>query len=255
MIKGTFARILRVAGTALLIVLTVAGWGRAQSVDNAYSLDYPQAVQLDYRYRTERVIESSQKSRTIWDYFSFFAWKSKKNKAIMPPAAESKILKARVKELERQLVVNARESIADEYVLTVNSFVNLNNLYKTSSLGRYISEQLIGDLQMSGIEVIDVRKAAGIMIHEKAGEYGLSRDMRELSYIHTAQAMIVGTYTYADGQIFLNARLLRNNDGMVLSNASLAFDLDPLTRRLLADEAMPPRKSGLVQIESFDARN
>lgn len=255
MIKGPFVKILTVAGIAFSIVFTTPACGGAGALDNAYSLNCPQALQPDYQYRTEKIVVPSQKSKTIWDYFSFFAWKPKKEKAIKPPAAESQTLKARVKDLERQLVANAKESIAEEYVLTVNSFVNLNNLYKTSSLGRYIGEELIGDLQMSGIEVLDVRKAAGIMIHERSGEYGLSRDMRELSYVHTAQAMIVGTYTYAEGQILLNARLLRNNDGMVLSNASLVFDLDPLTRHLLADEAMPPRKPGLVQVENFDPRN
>jgi hypothetical protein len=76
--------------------------------------------------------------------------------------------------------------------------------------------------------------------------------MNELSYIHNAQAMIVGTYTYADNQIMLNARLLRNRDGMVLSHASLTFELDPVTRQMLADESSPPKAPVAVRIKKFE---
>jgi Na+-transporting NADH:ubiquinone oxidoreductase subunit NqrF len=90
------------------------------------------------------------------------------------------------------------------------------------------------------------------MIREQFGEYGLSRDMNELSRVHGSQAMVVGTYTYANGQILLNARVLRNADGMVISHANIAFALDELTGQMLKDEALPPRRGGIVQIEAVE---
>jgi len=249
-LKLTLGRTVFCSLLCLFVILSGSGlWAAAEG----YGLDYSEPIGTDYQYRTARVVTPA-KSKTLWDYLSFFAWKSKEKKEVNKPAAESNALKARIQELGRQLLAKSRESIADEYVLSVDSFVNLNNLYKTSSLGRYIGEELMGDLQSAGIDVLDVRKSAGIMIHEKAGEYGLSRQMKELSYIHSAQAMVVGTYTYADGQIFLNARLLRNTDGMVLSNASLAFELDSVTSQMLADEATPPRKGGEVRVQKFSAQ-
>ena len=101
---------------------------------------------------------------------------------------------------------------------------------------------------MAGAEVIDVRKSAGIMIHERHGEYGISREMEELSYVHAAQAIVVGTYTYASDQIFLNAKVLRNSDGKVLSNGSMVFDLAKLTQQMLSDEAMPMQGKSLVKV-------
>ena len=161
-------------------------------------------------------------------------------------------MRARTRELVRQLLQNSADGIAEEYVLTVNSFVNLNSLYKTSSLGRYLSEQMIGELQAAGVEVIDVRKTNSLMIRESFGEYGLSRDMHELRNNHDSQAMVVGTYTYANGQILLNARVLRNADGKVISHANSAFALDSLTGQLLKDEAAPPRRGGMVKIEAVN---
>ncbi len=241
------------AATALICMLSIparAAVGQAAQ-NNGYALDYPQPLPSDYIYRTERH-SPPPPDKNIWDYLSFFTWQPAVKKKARPQAAESRALQKRIADLAHQLTTNAKESIADEYVITVNTFVNLNSLYKTSDLGRYICEELIGDLQKAGIEVIDVRKSAGLMIRQHYGVYALSRDMNELSYIHNAQAMIVGTYTYAHGQIMLNARLLRNRDGMVLSNASLTFELDPVTRQMLADESTPPKAPVAVRIKKFE---
>jgi TolB-like protein len=139
----------------------------------------------------------------------------------------------------KNLLANSREEVADEYAVMVSTFVNLNNLYATSSLGRYLGEQMIGELQMAGVEVVEVRKSPGILVSRNHGEYGLSRDMDELAFVQPVQAMVVGTYAVADGEIFVNARLLRNEDNVVLSSANMVLPLSNLTARLLADEAMP----------------
>jgi TolB-like protein len=209
----------------------------------------------DYVYRTEKVLVPQTETKTFWDYLSFFALPEKKTIMLAVPAEEATELKMRVRELSHQLIKNSEESIAEEYVVTVSSFVNLNNLYQISSLGRYIGEQLLGELQLAGVEVIDVRKTPGLMIHERQGEYGLSREMTELSYIHGAHANVVGTYTYSDGQILINTRLLRNPDGMVLSQANLVFELDPMTRGLLADDGMPSKNGSKVRVQAFQENN
>lgn len=232
-----------------IVMAAVIGAGLISGTTNA--VDYPQAMKLDYQYRTARVLEPPAE-KNFWDYLSFFARKPAKDPVQEFPTAEAEELRARTRELVRQLLQNSAHGIAEEYVLTVNSFVNLNSLYKTSSLGRYLGEQMIGELQAAGVNVIDVRKSNSLMIRESFGEYGLSRDMNELRSNHGSQAMVVGTYTYANGQILLNARVLRNTDGMVISHANSAFALDSLTEQLLRDEAAPPRPGGMVKVEAVN---
>lgn len=227
----------------------VASWG-GSVYEPLYVVDATLVAKPDYQYRTTRVSEP-EANRTVWDYLSFFAPKSEPEPPVHQfPAAEAEELRARTRELADQLLHNAAGGIVDEYVVTVNTFVNVNNLYKTSSLGRYLSEQLLGELQAAGVGVIDVRKTNTLMVRERFGEYGLSRDMGELNPSQDAQARVVGTYSYAGGQILLNARILRNTDGMVISHANLAFALDGLTSALLKDEAMPARRGGMVKIEA-----
>ncbi|MCK5404748.1 MAG: hypothetical protein KAI75_05935 [Desulfobulbaceae bacterium] len=156
-----------------------------------------------------------------------------------------------VRDLTVQLHQNAQEESVREYVVAVSTFVNLNTLYRTSSFGRYLSEQMMNELQKSGVEVIDVRKTPGLQIYEKFGEYSLSRNMEDLSFTHPAQAVISGTYTYVENQIFVNVRLLRTSDGMVLSSGSLTLPLDAVTGGLLSDEAEPGTVNKPVRIREF----
>ncbi len=216
------------------------GWGY-----RSHFFNYPHAIPPDYVYRTGRVFSPQNEAACR---------QGKEDRATERAAlpAGGDRLQGEVRMLARQLLANAREEIDDEYVLTVSTFVNLNNLYATSALGRYIGEQLITELQLAGIDVIDVRKTPGIMVSEGFGEYGLSRDMDELRFVQPAAAMVVGTYTVADGQVLLNARLLRNSDGMALSAASSAIAVDKTVGRLLADEGMPVGTGSTVQMRAFD---
>jgi TolB-like protein len=238
-----------------LIVVAVGVLGAGAAVqggslfESVHVVDYAQMAKPDYQYRTAKSIEPPAQ-KTLWDYLSFFAVKSEPEPGHEFPAAEAEELRARTRELVSQLLHNGGGGLVDEYVVTVNTFVNLYNLYKTSSLGRYLSEQMLGELQAAGVAVIDVRKTTTLLVREGFGEYGLSRDMDQLTPSQGAQARVVGTYSYVGGQILLNARVLRNSDGMVLSHANLAFALDVLTAGLLKDEAMPARRGGVVKIET-----
>jgi TolB-like protein len=160
-------------------------------------------------------------------------------------------LVAKVGALTRQLLVNSEEEIADHFTVAVSSFVNLNDLYRTSALGRYLSEQLMGELQVAGVSIIELRQTPSILISKEHGEFNLSRDMNELAFIHHAHATLVGTYTAVEDQLFLNARLLRNRDSKVLSSAALVSPLDPVTRGLLADEATPAVSGAAVKIRDY----
>lgn len=202
--------------------------------------NYPHEIPADYVFRTERVFSPQGMGRGV----------SPGASSVAPNAA----LTAAVHDLAQRLVASAGAEIADEYIVAVSTFVNLNNLYATSGLGRYVGEQMISELRGRGIAVVDVRKTPGIMVSKYHGEYAMSRDMKELSYIHNAQAMVVGTYAVAEGRVFLNARLLRNEDNLVLAAATLELPMDQVVAGLLADEGMPMGRPAAVAVRAFGKR-
>lgn len=226
-----------------------AGGAETQTVNyRSYTHAVPHELPNDYEYRTARVFDPPLAEKK--GFFSLFSATKEGPPALenANPAENGIQLRLKVRELGQQLLTNLKEPLEEE-TLTLATFVNLNQLYKTSSLGRYLSEQMIGEFQAAGLNVLEVRKSAGLMIREGYGEYSLSRDMGELSYVHAAQVMFVGTYTVSDGQLFLAARLLRNSDGLVLSSAGLVMPLDPVTAGLLADEAIPRGGSKVVSVQ------
>lgn len=213
-----------------------------------YFYNYPHAIPPDYVFRTARVFSPQNMSSSVFAGFG----SGQPGGSAAGSAGQGAALQAKVNELGKALIANASEVVADEYVVAVSTFVTLDNLYATSSLGRYLGEQLFSTLQQSGLEVIEVRKTPGMMVSPHHGEYALSRNMDELGLVQAAQAVVVGTYTVAGQEVFVNARLLRNEDNRVLSSASMVLPIDAMTANLLANESMPASgRTAQVTIRQF----
>ncbi len=197
----------------------------------------------DYVFRTQKVYSTVAEGKNFSSFnpFSTIIRERQTKQTASPVETRGTGFEFRdkIQELGKLLVSNAREELDEDYTVIVTTFVNLNDLYRTSSLGRYISEQLVSEFQQAGLNIIEIRKSPSIMISKDFGEYGLSRDMEELDFVHQAQALVVGTYTFSDGKLFLNARLLQNRDGLILSSGSLAFNIDSVAAGFLADEGSP----------------
>ncbi|MFP3983794.1 MAG: FlgO family outer membrane protein [Desulfurivibrionaceae bacterium] len=172
------------------------------------------------------------------------------------PHEEGTELKLQVRELASQILADKGGDWGSrDIAVVVNTFVDLNQLYKTSDLGRLLTEQMIGELQKKGIKVIDVRLSNSLQVKEGLGEYGLSREMDELSYVHSAQARLVGTYSAAEDQIVINARLLHQEDGRVLSSGTIILNKNRMITQLLKNSGWPVPERQAVMIESFDKIN
>jgi len=146
-----------------------------------------------------------------------------------------------IKEIARQLFDHLEDQdpevgiLADGLAFTV--FTDLKKLRRTSSFGRYLSEQLMTEFQQRGYRVFEVRKSQEILIQEKRGEYGLSRSADEIESPIPARALLTGTYTLAGGTVMVNAKILDNKDALMLSSATVFFAKSEMTDGLLADSA------------------
>ncbi len=216
-----------------------------------YFYNYPHAIPADYVFRTARVFSPQNMSSSFLPGFG-----SGQTAGSAGSAGQGAVLQAKINQLGKALIANASEVVADEYVVAVSTFVSLDNLYATSSLGRFLGEQLLSTLQQAGLEVIEVRKTPGMMVSPYHGEYALSRSMDEISLVQEAQAVVVGTYAVAGQEIFVNVRLLRNADNRVLSSASMVLPIDGMTANLLANESMPAStRTAQVGIRQFPEKD
>jgi TolB-like protein len=119
----------------------------------------------------------------------------------------------------------------------VCTFVELKKLSRTSSLGRYVAEQLMHEMQQHRYEVLEIRKSQAVKLQEKRGEFGLSRDPAAISRTVAAGAMLTGTYTPNKDTIVINARIIDNGSARLLSSATAIIPRNQLAEQLLADSA------------------
>jgi TolB-like protein len=204
----------------------------------------------DYRYRSAPAEVAEGKIDWLGEIQKLFVRRKAQGKPEVP-AEMAMELKLRIRQLSNQLLDNVTEDSFDDSAVIVSTFVNLNDLYETSGLGRLMSEQLMGELQKRGVEIIDARISTSLQVSEGFGEYALSRDMNQLGYVHAAQAVVVGTYSVAADEITVNARLLNQGNGAVLSSAGIVFPADKLVAALLRDAGKPPAGGSMVPLHSF----
>jgi len=98
------------------------------------------------------------------------------------------------------------------------TFVDINNLEMSSGLGRVIGEQLGSKFAQQGFTVIELKMRSNIFVKEGAGEFALSRSIKEISQSHNAAAVIAGTYAVARQSVFIQARLIRATDNLILAS-------------------------------------
>ncbi len=156
-----------------------------------------------------------------------------------PPVNEAANLHDQLKELAAGLFGSLHDADPENGDLAggliVCSFVDLKKLSRTSSLGRYVAEQLMGELQQHGYTVVELRKGTSVLVQEKRGEFGLSRDPAQLRPDAAAAAMLTGTYTVTGEQVIINARIMDNRTAVLLASASAVIPKNKVASLLLAD--------------------
>lgn len=111
-----------------------------------------------------------------------------------------------------------RELLNKDKRVLVASWVDVNQVSRSSIFGKMMAEQLASRLVQQGIGVMEVKLRTSMFITEKGGEMLLSREIREISQIHNAEAVVVGTYADAGSSgVYVTVKLVRAIDGLVIS--------------------------------------
>jgi TolB-like protein len=139
-----------------------------------------------------------------------------------------------------QLVYNAAELLAQRSVplskdrpIVVATLVDINDLNRSSTLGRLASQLVADKYSQHGYLIKDLTYTRGLEMKPGTGTLVLSEDVRNVAARNNAQAVIAGTYAVGGREIYLNLRLLRADDGAILSSADLVVPLDHNTEPMV----------------------
>ncbi|OMQ05948.1 hypothetical protein BW722_01100 [Lawsonia intracellularis] len=154
-------------------------------------------------------------------------------------------LRLKVRELASQLLDTQDSSSLIGLIALPTSFVNLNNFSESSPLGRYMSEAMIYEFNQRGFPIKEYRIDTKISMSESVGgEFSLQRNLPALSVKQQWAAILVGTYLRENNAVFINVRLVRAKDGMVLRTAQIVLPQNALLSNMIS----PPLSSGILYI-------
>ncbi|WP_321495821.1 FlgO family outer membrane protein [uncultured Desulfobacter sp.] len=115
------------------------------------------------------------------------------------------------------------------------SFVDVSDLTKSSPLGRIMSEQVGSRLAQKGYRVIEMklRQNSIFVDPENKGEFLLSRNIKDISNLHQASIVVVGTYAKGNDTVYVSARMVNPIDSVIMSSCDYELDF-PNHRELMS---------------------
>jgi len=127
--------------------------------------------------------------------------------------------------LANQLSINNKLQTADTGTITLTSFVDLKKLTKTSQFGRVLGESLFSELFVRGFNVTDFRGQNAISVN-KHGEFFITRNVSKLASEVSNTYILVGTYSKIDENVIINARIIDNKTGKLVTSARAMYAND-----------------------------
>jgi TolB-like protein len=108
--------------------------------------------------------------------------------------------------------------------IILTSFVDLNNLNKTTPFGRVISESMFNELHVRKFKITDFRGQETVSVNED-GEFHITREVEKLKdSIESVEFILVGTYAkFEDQSLVVNARIVDSISGNVVSSARVVY--------------------------------
>lgn len=120
-----------------------------------------------------------------------------------------------------------------EKPIVVASFVSVDNMLESSRLGRIVSEQISSRLSQQGYYVVELKLRKNIFIKEQTGELLLSREVKDVSKNHGAQAVVIGTYAAGKSYVYVSSRIVKPDNNRVIASYDYRLPIGKDTREML----------------------
>ena len=128
----------------------------------------------------------------------------------------------KIKELADKLLASSRLTQKDLGNIAITSFVDLHQLNKTTPFGRFLGEGIFNELFIRGFNLVDFRAQKALSVNAD-GEFFITRDVKKINDTVNNTYILVGTYSYMNGRVLLNARIMDNQSGRLVATAKTHY--------------------------------
>lgn len=131
-----------------------------------------------------------------------------------------------------ELLKSSTWVIDPEQPIIVATLVNIDQLTESSRIGRMISEQVSARLTKMGYHVIELKLRGNIFVKQSEGELALSREIKDITTNHNAQAILVGTYAESRETLYVSLKMV-GIDNHIRAAHDYAIPIDSSLRQML----------------------
>jgi len=153
-------------------------------------------------------------------------------------------LEGTINSLATQMMRN--QKMATNKPVIITSFVRLDQFKKTTEFGRVISESMINELSNKGFNIIEFRGQLAVSVNDQ-GEYFITRKVREMKGKTPNTYVVVGTYSRQYKKIILNARVIDNITGKIITSARSTYVHGRMNDCILFGDCKPARTINIVR--------
>ena len=141
-------------------------------------------------------------------------------------------VKLKCRELADQLIGTMPNDAIQGFVAMPTSFVDQNNTSRSSPLGRLMGESLFYEFNQRGFPTLEYRLTGKISVTGGRDDLALASNQVVCAKGQKWGALLVGTYYVDEDATFVNARLVRASDGLVLRTGQLVLVNTPIVKRM-----------------------
>ncbi|MDR3357888.1 MAG: hypothetical protein LBN96_03315 [Desulfovibrio sp.] len=161
-----------------------------------------------------------------------------------PDYVDAVELKLKCRELADQMLATMPNDALQGFVAMPTAFVDQDNSSQSSPLGRLIAESMFYEFNQRGFPTREYRLTGNIAVVGGRDDLALAADQIVPAGGQKWAALIVGTYYVEKRATFVNARLVRAGDGLVLRTGQLVLANTPVVMRMgKPDAPLPVRRA------------
>ena len=217
--KGYFMlKLLRNSSLVLLATVTILSANSMEKTENSEVMKANEKVQITKQHL--KIAEDMQENVTTQN-----------------------TLEGSITSLATQMMQNNKLHTKKSVLIT--SFVRLDNLKKTTEFGRIVSESLINELSNRGFNIIEFRGQMAVSINDE-GEYFITRNTSKMQEKVVNSFVVVGTYSRQYGKVMLNARVMDNTTGQIITSARSTYEHGLRNDCVLFKDCQPPRTIRII---------
>lgn len=123
-------------------------------------------------------------------------------------------------------------------LILVSTLLNVDDLYKTSSFGRIVSDQIASAFHNSGYRIIGMEMPIDLFVMEKGGSLKLSDETKEILRPYHAAVIVGGVYAAGKKNTYVSLRIVDIKTKNVISSTDFSVPMGPDAKKLLESKAV-----------------